>query len=244
MESLLQELTPVVKSSGDRSAKADFYEVKVSYGLRRSQFCPPPETIQDARAYVEVSQEMDDAVRLVDAHSTLCLALFFGNQLEESLKRLTVNLERAREIGDSNAIVFCLAYLSLIARRRALAEETEELVSELLRCKPSPEYLGLAKGHKAWIAWRSGRLRQAIRLGNEALRYWKTVPYPVQWSGLLPLLASLSKEPEGSRNMQEKKLVELLLDPRQQKLPSALGKRLRHHDVKGAIREAQTLKFL
>ena len=148
-------------------------------------------------------------------------AALFGGDPERAVAALQESRQLAERYGTRLFLVQSVAYLSLSLRLMGRLAEAASLQPELEACvdDTTPMYRGLAHAQRGWLAFRDGRVGEAPAACEAALASWTGRWYPLQWTALLPLLAT-AEEPSAARS-------EAMLHDDQQALPERLTSSLR-----------------
>jgi tetratricopeptide (TPR) repeat protein len=112
---------------------------------------------------------------------------------------LLFGLEIADRIGNALTQTVCSTFLAYICRRRGQVAATDwwaKRTHTIAADTGIDLYVAAAKANLAWVAWRTGNVRQAASLAGEALRIWQEISpkYPVQWQATWITLGIALKE--------------------------------------------------
>ncbi len=232
----LETVRPFVADGGLATHRYHYFMALVNRNHRRHRYRVPPETLTFARQMLQAAIDSDSAAEIAFAHFILGFALLFADALDEAEAQLFEASQACRRIGDAAGETRSMAYLAILHRRKADAEETAKVAANLdaiARQRGMDDYLGVAQAAQSWVAWRSGDTEAAGSLSREALSTWKRLsfPYPFQWTaGLVALALSSDREPEP----ETLALVRLLRNPPQIHLPDPI------HDALGQVIGAET----
>jgi len=141
--------------------------------------------------------------------------------------RVAESLAIALRTGDVTLEARGETYLAVAARRRGDIDtariHTDRASAAALK-SVTPEYVAIAHGNRAWLAWRAGDDVAATREGEAGLSALSRLPYPFRWIAILPLAAALRRR--GSLD-EALALLPALLEPSQHRLPDSLEETLR-----------------
>ena len=225
MTALMERLEPLVPRHGTPVQRAELFTHLLERNLRRERYRLSEETLSYARAALAAYEEVGQSDRIADAKFNVGFVLLFRNQLEEALEVIDTALALTRRLGIASLEGICVAYRTLVYRKRGEVDETHRSCSEIVAGQSPvrrPEYLGLAHGNLAWVAWRRGDLGQVEEHAAAALRCWQqaTVSYAMQWTALLPVVAARLAAGQIAAAVED---ARRLLDPAQEQLAPPLA---------------------
>ncbi|WP_147451155.1 ATP-binding protein, partial [Corallococcus llansteffanensis] len=225
MEDLVRRVQPVVEQRGAPVQRASFFQALVQKNLRAERYRTSSETVEHARASLRAREEVGEPGAVASARFALGAVLLWHDAFGEALDVLTEALRAVERRGDLPIQARCLTYLAMLHRRRRKLEPTRQWSNQGLEVATAArmaDYAGAAQANLAWVALRRGDLGHAERQGLAALDAWKPLPlvYPFQWTALLPLACI---EQRRGRHAEAVARLHAALDPKQQRLPDALG---------------------
>ncbi len=196
MAQLAQKLKPIIKLHGTKIQQGIFFQRLVLLSLRRDRYVVPYETVQNAQVSLDAIKESDELSKIALAHFILGFAYLwhgFQGELEPAEHHLQAALKQAEQVGDVVLQCRCLGYLPLIYRKMGCIDKVSDLLPRALEMAEQcemPEYILIARGNLAWVAWRDGNLAKAQEQGHAALAAIQQIqfPMPMKWIGLWPLL--------------------------------------------------------
>lgn len=209
------------------------------------------------RAISLMDQSAAEPAAAALAQVDLGMALSFGGagEWEASSRHLAAGVRAADQISDLKLLARGRAYLSTVLRRLkqvAQVEREAQLCIDVAEACQLRAYLAVGWGNLSWTALMRGEEAQAVTLAERALELWRQLeePYPMQWIAAFPLLAALVTGPASALASP----LQVLLDPRQQRLPDELAHALtsalhceigaRSDAARQALRVAHEWRFL
>jgi hypothetical protein len=155
-------------------------------------------------------------------------------------------LDEAEAVGSTWIRVACLAYLSVIGRRR---RDVDAARAFAFRCLAAAEeaklgqYAGVAEGNVGWVHLENEGEGEAERFCLAALARWRGLPlaFPFQWIARLPLMKLAAA---AGRLDEAREHAGAVLEPTQQRLPGPLEAALAGGDVAAALEVAAELGFV
>jgi class 3 adenylate cyclase/tetratricopeptide (TPR) repeat protein len=190
LDALVGRMRPVVERWGSPAERAGFYAGLTMAGFRRYRYMVPAEVVEHARRQLEASQELGSPDRLAWAWFMVAFASLWHGDLAAAETHMATSLEIAERTGDLTIEARCVTYLAVAARIR---NDTERVASLIGRCLHTaaqagmPEYLAIAHGNEAWLAYRAGDLDAAERFALIALEH---AGPPFRWTWLWPLVGT------------------------------------------------------
>ena len=175
-----------------------------------------------AEAY-EAALRSSDADVITQLGFGLGFMHLWRDELDAAERLLWAAQRDAERVGDAVLRARALTYLGVTARLNGDGQRVRRLASEVLRSARSlalPEYVGVAFGQRAWLAWRSGDDAGCGRAARAALEAWSSGPvFPLQWIARLPLLAAALRQ---GRLDEARDQGLVMLEAPQQRLPDAV----------------------
>jgi hypothetical protein len=176
--------------------------------------------------------ERNDRLKISMASFLRAMILLFGDELERASTGFESLLAIGKKTSSFTLQVRALAYLCLVHRKRHDQERLRRVASATLALTKEhdmPEYEGLALGNLAWLSYGEGDLAECERLARAATACWSAAGTRTAfcWTGLLPLVAALSRNSKEASASEIRTLVTTLLDDSQQRLPVDLEQRLK-----------------
>jgi tetratricopeptide (TPR) repeat protein len=193
MQALIEQTRPVLERAGTLAQRAGFHFNAFLLNMRLERFVVSENTLKHVRAMLAAWQEAGDQPGIALAHFNLGFGSLWHGNLDEAEVHLRAALAWAELSGHASQRSQCLAYLTILARKRGEVEVTTQYGTQALEAARTLEeqmYIASAEANLAWVAWRKGDLTEAERLGHAALAYWQTQErtYPFHWLALWPLL--------------------------------------------------------
>ena len=121
---------------------------------------------------------------------------FLRGDLEIAQEQLEKSLAIGERMGDTLLRIASLVVLPLTALRRHDAEAVRQVAPRALAaCQADgyPEWVAMAKGSLAWLAWQEGRPEDVLALADECEELLSTADGPemfVNWVRLWPVVAT------------------------------------------------------
>ena len=190
LAALVGKMRPVVERWGSPAERAGFYAGLTMAGFRRYRYVVPAEVIEHARLQLEASLELSSPDRLAWAWFMVAFASLWHGDLAAAETHLATALEIAERTGDLTIEARCITYLAIAARIR---NDTERVASLVGRCLDTaaragmPEYLAMAHGSEAWLAYRAGNLDAAERFASISQEH---AGPPFRWTWLWPFVGA------------------------------------------------------
>ncbi|MDI1480398.1 serine/threonine-protein kinase [Polyangium sp. y55x31] len=231
MSRLIERLEPEVKRLGTPLHQAHYLHALTQRNIQTERFVASAETVAWARECVaayEIAGEPRTGHLALGARCSLAILLWLHGALDESDMELNAALQIAEKTGNFEIQVRCLSYLAVVHRGRRLIAQAEEVAKRSLSLAETEqirEYVGVALGNLAWVAFSRGNLVETERLAGEAIARWSPPHvFPFQWLARLPLCAVKFARKDLAGAINEARSV---LDSRQQCLPEPIGPLLR-----------------
>ncbi len=225
---LAEQTRPLVEEHGTPLQQVEFYEVLRRVAFRRDRYLITEETLDYARIALTMAQQIGDAGKIADTQFGFGFALLWHGDFDCAAEMLQSALESAEQIGNTLLQVQSLTYLTVVERKRGCVEAVQMLAAESLAAAMSNQrgdYVALAKGNQAWLAWRAGRPDEARALGLAALDHISSLgtTHPFLWVILWPLIAVHLAEDSIATAVE---YARKLLDPSQPRWPDELTQAL------------------
>ncbi|UQA55960.1 serine/threonine-protein kinase PknK [Polyangium aurulentum] len=252
---LLRRVRPIMAWDGNRRRRAHVLRAILELNVRLERYLASAETVQYARSYLQATRALGNPVEAATARFVLAGFLLFHGALEEAAREMAGALEEAERLGYLAMQARCLAYSTLIQRRRRSIEGTRRFAERTLAIAEAArirEYVGTARANLGWVAFCEGRNDECVRECHAAFALWEATGavYQFQWTARLPLAAvALSRG-----NVSEAaKHASLCFGSAQQRLPAPLadaltealtGEELSAEDLKRALDLALELGYL
>jgi tetratricopeptide (TPR) repeat protein len=262
MAALVAKVRPVVGTHGTPLQRARFYVSLLNTSFRQERYRVPAETVEYGRLAVEAGDASGDLATQVQTRFCHSFALLFHGALEEAEQQNLAGLRLAEQTGDLTMKSRLLTYLTVVYRKRGQVAETREWCERSLEVATRArmdDYVGAALANRAWVAWREQRWEEAEQQAHAALECWRKLaviyPYPFQGLGLWILLAVALRRDALAEAVAH---ARALLEPKQQRLPDVLAKKLEgalegwdqgqeetaHEHLRHAVESAQQLAWL
>jgi hypothetical protein len=239
MESLIVSNRDSLNERGSRFQRARLLHLIVMLRVRRERYLVSSETVALARDAVELGSDLAEGERAA-LHFVVFFTLVLAGALEAAeIEGMSV-LAWANRAGAVTLQARCLTYLMIVARRKGEVRRVKELgVETEAVCAHARlvEYIGALLANRAWAALANEQDDDARAQATAALDEWRkiSVPYPMQWLALFPLIALAARH---ERVGEAVEFASRLFEPEQQRLPDALSSA-----VQAAIDSAQRDDF-
>jgi DNA-binding SARP family transcriptional activator len=221
MTATIEKARPIVEQYGTQEQRERLAFAIVTRDIIRARYVASEQTISTLQAKIAELQPTQDKSKLGTLYFVLGLSLFSTARLDEAERQL----ENALHIGEQLGIVWlqnrCLTFLPLIYRRRGQVERVREILTRT-QATGVAEKNRMLIGHRAWVAWRDGKLDEAETYGRMSIEVSQQQQdvNAFRWVGLWPLIGvMLTRE----RVAEAMTFVRMLLDPTQQPLPEQLS---------------------
>jgi len=226
MAELVEKARLPVEQHGTAAQRVAFFQNLYLLNLRRDRYVVSDQTREYAYAALKASQETGNTIDIAWANYFVGYCHLWLGDLAEAEERMQAALALGERTGDMMLQSRCLAFLTIVCRKRGLVDATRHANFRALEVATSievVEFIGMAKANQAWIAWRGGKLSEAVDYGQAALELWQPLPiiYAFQWTALWPLIGVALAQNHLSEAMN---YARTLLAPEQQCLPDALSK--------------------
>jgi len=220
MTAIIEKAQPIVEQQGTAEQRGQFFQAVVARDGKRDRYVISEETITYCRQSLNALQRTGNKGLIGFAHFVLGNRLFWADHLDEAEEEMRAAMNIAEQIGSTRLLSRCLMFLPLIFRRRGQVEEIRGVISRAL-AMPEARNIPLIKGHRAWIAWRDGKLEEAEAYGRASIeeKQPQQSVNSFQWVGIWPLIGvALDKE----KIADAMDYVRVLLDTTQQPPPEQL----------------------
>jgi tetratricopeptide (TPR) repeat protein len=216
-----------VERYGTPAQRVNFFLSLTNMNYRRDRYVVSEETLALCRAALVISQEAGNPSIIAWARFMLGFGHLWRGELREAEEQMQAALTLAERAGDVVHQSRCLTYLTILYRKRGLAEEVRHYISRSLVAATAAqmlEYIAMTKANLAWAAWRQGNLSEAEANGRAALELWQQLPVghascAFEWTALWPLIGVALAQDLTSDAVDYGRA---LLEPSQQCLPYAL----------------------
>ncbi len=227
MSELAGQVRSAVEQHGTPTQCTSFFLCLASMNNSRDHYVVSHETLTFCQTALAISQESASPSEIAWARFMLGFSQLWYGKLDAAEKQMQAALTLAEQTGDVVHQSRCLTYLTILFRKRGQLEKARQYIARSLAAATASkmdEYIGMAKANHAWVAWREGGLAQAESNGQAALELWQQLPpghssCAFQWTAIWPLLGVALARRQAIRAGQ---LARALLEPTQQRLPSAL----------------------
>jgi tetratricopeptide (TPR) repeat protein len=207
------------------SQRAHFFHCLTLMAHRRDRYVVSADTLATAEAALAASRASADVSETATHEFGLGFTRLWHGDHQAAEAHFDAALTIAERTGEVLLQARCLTYLAITCRVQDRIDDTRAVVSRATDAAAAAEtldYSAVASANLAWIAWREGRLAEAVEHGRAAVSLWQTLPapYPFQWTANLPLLATavgLGRHAEIAAYARD------LLAPTQQRLPDRLA---------------------
>ena len=227
LESLLQEIRPIMEERGMRPQQGLYYQRLVWLALRRDRFLLTAETVAYARASLATIEVSGTLNQIAFAQFVLGLTLFSHGWLGdfgEAEYYVKSALTLAQELGDIVLQVRCLIHLSQNYLRHGDLDSVKTVLPQavdLAKKANNLEYVLMDTCLESWYAWRANDFVESQRLGEQALEMARGLPFawPGKWVVALPLISTTLMNNETGKAIA---YAWLLLGPGQMRLRDEL----------------------
>ncbi len=192
METLVQRLQAVV--TGNTLEQSKLVDLKTSAMVRRERYRLSEDTVNLAKQYMDLAQDLGDLLKITDAWFGVGFSLLWHGAVEEALPPLHEAMALSVRVGDRMIQARSLNYIVVAHRKLGNTEEVRRIIPQLIKiCTEIDQqsYLGMAHGNLCWLAWRDRDLESAVREGLISLEFFKKIPTTFTFASLFcwPLLA-------------------------------------------------------
>jgi len=247
--SLAERTGPWVADFGAPRQGALFHANVVNMMNRRDRYASGDEIVDHTLAALEAARDSGDRPLVAEMLFLVGFNRLWAGAIAEAAEPLRASSELGRETGYLWLELRAETYLSFWARRAHAPELLThiEQSEKLAEAMGKAAYVAVAQAHRAVIALREGRRREASELAAAARTVWNgsKMAYPFQWCGLLVELAVHVHEGCPSETAAAAATwVTTLLDPRQQRLPEPIEAALKGDDLVAVVSRARELGFV
>jgi DNA-binding SARP family transcriptional activator len=237
---------PIIEGHGTAEQRSRLFAWMGLASLRGERFVAGEQTLEYLRAGLAAGQESGDVSATIWMTFCLGFALLWAWRLDEAEVHLTAALEMSERVGDATHRTRCLAYLTIVHRRRGDVGAAGRLVKvalEAARDAHMEEYVVQGNANLAWIAWREGNYPRAEALARDAWDGWDGYLQQrlLSWSPVFPLFGLAVR---AGRRDEARELVEVLLDTTRQGLPHEVEETLREGRLEDACAVAERYGYL
>ena len=234
MKNILDAVRPVVNRQGNLRQQAGLILDELLYTYRQTHYKLDDKTVTRAYELVDIAKQCQEPELLAEAWHELGLSLLFCQRYRQSQQALETAIKQSENIDDIVLRCRNLTYLTVTHRMQGQVGAVERIAQTTLDVAEQiamTDYIAAAKSNLAWVAWRRGRYDEAYRLATQAGQLWHNLdnryPYPLQWLGLLVLLAMKTENMEvNTRELME--FVDVLLNDNQQALSTDIRQYLQN----------------
>jgi hypothetical protein len=225
---LLRRVRPIMAWDGNRRRRAHVLLAILQLNVRLERYLASAETVQYARAYLQATRALGNPVEVATARFVLAGFLLFHGALDEAAREMAGALEEAERLGYVAMQARCLAYSTLIQRRRRSVEGTRRFAERTLAIAEAArirEYVGTARANLGWAAYCEDRADECLHECEAAFGLWEATGsvYQFQWTARLPVAAVALARGDVALAVQHASLV---FGPAQQRLPAPLAQAL------------------
>ena len=167
----IERSAPIVEARGTTLQRALLFNSMALLGLRRERYVASAKTVEHARAGYDAALGVESRLEVADVRFVYAFSLLWAGRLDESERHLRELLVEAERVGYATIQSRCLAYITLIHRRRGDVAETRRWANRTLEaCAASgmSEYVAAAEAHLAWADLREGKLEEAAERARRA----------------------------------------------------------------------------
>ncbi|RKG88421.1 ATP-binding protein [Corallococcus terminator] len=226
MGTLVKKVRHVVESKGTPLQLARFYPSVIIMMLRRDRYQVSDELVEVGRKVVEASEACGELPEQVMARFLRAFTLLYHGDFATAEQEGLIGLRLAERVGDLTLQSRLLTYLTQTYRQQGDLNRTRECAERSLALAMSirmEDYVGAARAHLAWVAWREQRMDVAEQEAQAALGCWRKLsevyPYPGQCQGLWVLVALALRREDVAEAVEH---ARAMLDPALQWLPDLL----------------------
>lgn len=219
---LVQKERPIIEQYGNPTQRARFFSRLAMVTYRRDRYVSSEETLQHHQAASAASQESEDSNAIATAQFELGFGYLWHDELDRAEEQFQTALPLAERTGNRLLQGRCLTYLTIVYRKRGELENVGRYASQALAIATAimmTEYISMARGNMAWVAWREGNMAEAQKHGQAALETFDPGEEPFMWTALWPLIGVAIVQDNLSDAI---KYTRILLVPVQQRLPDEL----------------------
>ncbi len=193
MTILIRDTEDTVVSRGNNAQQRQFYKAVAGLENRLSRFAPTGKTLDTCNMTLAAIDDSDSLREQADVTFNAGFMHLHAGDHQRASELIMQSLELARRCGDRTTQARCLAYLTIVKRKLGDVENVEKYLSEtqeICEALQMREYVAVVLANRSWIAWKTGRLEDAIKLGEEALDNWQkhSPGYPFKWLALMQLI--------------------------------------------------------
>jgi tetratricopeptide (TPR) repeat protein len=223
MTATIEKVRPVVVEYGTEEQREFLSYATATRDFIRARYVTSPEGIArfpERRATLAAIGQSGNRSKLGAYHLALGMALLFADQLDEAEDQFEQSLRIGEEIGNARLRSHSLSLLPFIYRRRGQVQRVRNLLARA-DAKGAAQNNSILTGHQAWLAWRSDRSAEALRLGLAAVAHFERAQRnPFQWTARGPLVGIALAQEQDTAALEH---VRTILDPSQQRLPDILA---------------------
>lgn len=177
---------PIIKRYGTALLQARFYDRWAGSLIRRDRYVISDQTLELTQAGLLASEESGNLREITNARFNMGFAHLWRNQLDEAQPYLEKSLQLARETGDVTYQSWCLAFLSVVCRKRGQIDQTRQFAMHVLDVASNTDltpWIAVAHANLAWVACRTGDHSEAQRIAQMAWESMQALPLvvPFYW---------------------------------------------------------------
>jgi tetratricopeptide (TPR) repeat protein len=189
MTEVIEKMQPIVEQYGTEAQQAQFFLSTAARNMARDRAQVSEETITQFRSALQAVQQTRNTSFIGFARYGLGRALFLAGHLNEAEEQLRLAMNVGEEVGHVFLLDRCLSFLPFIFRQRGQAEEVRQVITRALSMQGMRQ-TGMLAAHRAWLAWRDGKMEQAEEYSKTALAEWQDQRQvnPHRWAALWPLI--------------------------------------------------------
>lgn len=199
IQELAEKSLPILDTYGSPHQRADYYSCLAGMVMRREKYARNSEAVQHMRRALEAARQAGDEGLLGFTSFGMGYGLHCAEELAEAEEHMLNSIAISERIGDEQTLVLTLTYLGFIYRKLGRLDDARLIINrghDLSTRGGRPMYIGIAKSHQAWLAWRDGEYAEARIKGDEALEILSKVPinFPFKWSARWPIIGAALEE--------------------------------------------------
>jgi class 3 adenylate cyclase/tetratricopeptide (TPR) repeat protein len=193
MQAILERLAVVIESSGTALQRATYYFHLVEMEFRRDRYWIGEASMEHLHTSLAAAHESGDLSMICMITFGLGFAHLWRMELDQAENDLAEALALADRIGDTQMVVLCSTYSTVVYWKKKAIEAVKEWATRALKLAGEAHmsfYEGIALGNLAWASYTEGNLAQAEEYIRQAQATALSVaPMPMRILYLWPLLA-------------------------------------------------------
>lgn len=220
MTEVIEKMQPIVEQYGTETQRAQFFLSTAARNMARDRTQVSEETVAQFRSALQAVQKTRNTSLIGFARYGLGRTLFLAGHVDEAEEQLRIAMTVGQEVGHMHLLERCLSFLPIIFRQHGQVEEVRQVITRALSMQGMRQ-TGMLAAHRAWLAWRDGKLDQAEEYSKDALAEWQDQRQvnPHRWAALWPLIGVMLVQERLSEAIH---YVRMLLLPPEQHLQDAL----------------------